>query len=85
MSGRTGRIHAATLDSRRLQRVLRLLEGGRPHSTRAIVRKAQVVAVNAVVAELRQHGAEITCVRRQRPNGRGFYHLYTMTKAPEAK
>lgn len=82
MTRATGHIHAAPLSSPRLQRVLRLLDGGRPHSTRAIVRKAQVVAVNAVIAELRQHGAEITCVRRQRPNRQGFYHLYTMTKAP---
>jgi hypothetical protein len=82
MARATGHIHAAPLSSPRLQRVLRVLDGGRPQSTRAIVRKAQVVAVNAVIAELRQHGATITCVRRQRPNGRGFYHLYTMTKAP---
>jgi len=66
-----GRIKAATLDSPRLQRVLQLLIDGRPRTTRDIVRKARVMAVNAVIAELRHHGAEITCTRKACPNGGG--------------
>ena len=40
-------IRAAALTSKRLQRVLQLLADGRPHTTRDIVRKARVMAVNA--------------------------------------
>lgn len=79
-------MNAATLASRRLQRVLAVLADGRPHTTRSIVRKARVVAVSACIAELRQLGAEITCVRRaaRSPMGEGRIWLfdYTMTKAP---
>lgn len=78
-----GRIHAAPLTSPRLQRVLALLSDGKPRTTRDIVRKARVVAVNACVAELREHGAEISCVRQATPYGWRFY--YTMTKAPDPK
>ena len=78
-----GHIHAATLASPRLLRVLQLLSDGKPRTTRDIVRKARVMAVPACVAELRHHGAEITCVREQTPYGPRFY--YTMTKAPDPK
>lgn len=78
---------AASLSSERLQRVLAVLADGRPHTTRAIVRKARVMAVSACISELRQHGAEITCVRRsaKSPRGEGRIWLfdYTMTKAPQ--
>lgn len=73
-------MNAAPLSSPRLQRVLALLRDGRPHTTRMIVRKARVMAVNACVAELRQHGAEILC-HRARVNGAWRYY-YTMTKGP---
>lgn len=82
MSGPTGSIHAAPLTSPRLRRVLALLSDGKPRTTRDIVRRARVMAVNAVVAELRQHGAEIKCVRQAAPNGGGWRFYYTMTKAP---
>ncbi len=78
-------MHAATLQSPRLQKVLRLLADGRPHTTRDIVRRAGVMAVNACVAELRTHGAEITCVRQLAPKGFGWVWYYTMTKGPTAK
>ena len=73
-------MHAATLTSPRLQRVLILLSGGRPYTSRQIVRKAHVLAVNSVISELRQNGAEITCVR-QLLRDRWVYY-YTMTKGP---
>lgn len=76
-------IHAAPLTSARLQRVLRLLEDGRPHTTRQIVRRAHVVAVNAIIAELRFHGAEIACRVEVLPDGRGRRYYYTMTKGPD--
>jgi len=74
-------MHAARLTSPRLQRVLRLLGDGRAHTTRQIVRRAQVCAVNAIIAELRQHGAEITCERRKQGGRWRFY--YTMLKGPK--
>lgn len=73
-------MHAAPLTSPRLQRVLALLGDGRPHTTRDIVRKARVMAVNACISELRQHGAEITCDAQIVRGQRRFY--YTMTRKP---
>lgn len=73
-------MHAAPLTSPRLQRVLALLADGRPRTTREIVRKARVMAVNACVSELRQHGAEIVCTVQVVNGQRRFF--YTMTKAP---
>lgn len=73
-------MRAAPLTSPRLQRVLKLLRDGRPHTTREIVRKASVVAVNSCVAELREHGAEILCAVKTINGQRRFY--YTMLKGP---
>ena len=83
MSRATGSIHAAPLTSPRLQRLLALLSDGKPRTTRDIVRKARVMPVNTCVAELRSHGAEITCIRQATPNGKGWRIYYTMTKAPD--
>ena len=80
--GALGHIHAAPLTSPRLQRVLALMADGKPRTTRDIVRKARVMAVNACMAELRHHGAEIQCVRQAARNGGGWRFYYTMTKAP---
>jgi hypothetical protein len=74
-------MHAAPLTSPRLQRTLTVLSDGRAHSTRDIVRRARVMAVNAVISELRQHGAEITCTAEVKEGQRRF--SYTMTKAPK--
>lgn len=80
-----GRIHAASLSSPRLRRVLKVLSDGRAHTTRDIVRRARVMAVSACVAELRTHGAVIDCVRQAAPSGVGTCFWYTMTKAPPLK
>jgi hypothetical protein len=85
MSGRMGRIKAARLDSPRLQRVLRLLSDGRPHTTRTILRRANVCCVNTVIAELRHHGAEIECVVQPSHAGLRRRWTYRMTKAPDPK
>jgi hypothetical protein len=77
-------MHAATLASPRLQRVLALLSDGRPHTTRQIVRGARVMAVSACIAELRACGAEILCQRRPGPPGFGPRFYYTLIKRPEA-
>lgn len=75
-------MHAASLSSPRLQRVLKVLEGGRAQSTRDIVRRGKVMAVSAIISELRQHGAEINCTVEVKGDGQRRY-LYTMTKAPK--
>ncbi|PKP63247.1 MAG: hypothetical protein CVT86_05725 [Alphaproteobacteria bacterium HGW-Alphaproteobacteria-8] len=74
-------MHAAPLTSPRLQRVLAVLGDGRAHTTRDIVRRGRVMAVNACVAELRAHGAEISCTARIITGRRRFFYL--MTKGPE--
>lgn len=76
-------MHAARLSSPRLQRVLRLLADGKPRTTREIVHVARVMAVNACVAELRSHGAEITCTQIRVNGTRRFF--YRMTKEPDRK
>lgn len=73
-------MHAASLTSPRLQRVMALLSDGQQHTTRDIVRRARVMAVNACVSELRAHGAEIDCTQRLKDGQRLFY--YRMTKGP---
>lgn len=74
-------MNAAPLSSPRLQRVLSVLKDGRPHTTREIVRKGRVMAVNACISELRQHGAAIHCESRHVNGARRFY--YTMLKGPK--
>jgi biotin operon repressor len=57
-------MHSARLErSPRLQRVLALLSDGQSHSTRDIIARAHVCAVNSAVAELRDNGIPITCSR----------------------
>lgn len=74
-------MHAASLSSPRLVRVLKLLSDGRAHSTREIARRAHVCAINSCVAELRAHGAEIHCERLRVKDEWRFF--YTMTKKPD--
>ncbi len=75
-------MHAATLTSPRLQRVLKVLSDGRPHTTRDIVRKGRVMAVSACISELRENGAEIGCVKAPAKSHAGWVWTYTMTKGP---
>ena len=57
-------MNAANLEkSDRLKRVADLLKSGRPYSTMEIIHKAQVCAVNSIVAELRENGFDIVCNR----------------------
>lgn len=64
-------MRAANLEtSERLQRVAALLADGREYTTRTIIRKARVCAVNTAIAELRENGLDIRC----RKKGRRFYY-----------
>lgn len=56
--------HARIERSPRLQRVDRLLDDGKWHSTMDIVQGARVCAVNSIVAELRKNDRLIDCERR---------------------
>ncbi len=79
---RMGRIHAAPLTSPRLQACLRLLADGQWRTTRQILRRTGVCAVNTVISELRFRGAEIECEQRRRQSGHGRVWYYRMTKEP---
>ena len=73
-------LHAARLDrSDRLRRVLRLLSDCREHSTRDIVRGADVCAVNSIVSELRANGIAVSC----RVENKIYY--YRLGHAPAQK
>lgn len=68
--GQAGRIRYARVEnSPRLQRALELLQDGQWHSTRDIVRAADVCAVNSIITELRCNGYDIIT----RCTGRGRY------------
>ena len=58
--------------SERLQRVFNVLLDGLEHTTRNIIRKAHVCAVNSIISELRYNGANIECERR---GSKWFYRL----------
>ena len=73
-------MHAARLSrSPRLQRVHAYLEGGAERSTREIVLGAEVCAVNAAIAELRENGAQITCRQSTSLRGERLW-LYRMVR-----
>lgn len=66
-------MHNATLDrSSRLQRVLKVLLGGKRYTTRDLMRKARVCAVNSCVAEIRENGIGVCC---EREGGKWYYWL----------
>jgi hypothetical protein len=77
--GRTGRIHYARIEnSPRLQRLDRFLQDGNWHSTREVMRGADVCAVNTAVDELRENGRDVRCERR----GRYWYYRMLTNDSP---
>lgn len=58
--------------SKPLQRVYNLLSDGREYTTRQIIRKARVCAVNAILPELARNGIPYKCQRR------GKYWYYSL-------
>ena len=77
--------NAAKLSSSsRLKRALKALrEADGEISTRELLRQADICAVNSVIDELRQNGAEITCRQAHEDGERRFY--YTLLKEPGSK
>ena len=62
MNALMGLCHAARLsNSPRLQRVLALLERGGRYSTRDIIARADVCAVNSIATELKANGIPVRC------------------------
>lgn len=75
-------MHAAALDrSARLQRVRDVLADGDWHSTRDIVVRADVCAVNSCIAELRHGGLVIHCRQGRGAEG-GRIWEYRMEPRP---
>ena len=71
-------MHAASIDSSpRLQRVRDLLAEGGEYSTMEICVRANVCAVNSIVAELRANGCAISCRQCLSDNGNRIW-LYCM-------
>lgn len=50
--------------SDRLKRVLKVLKRGGAYSTRDLIRKAKVCAVNSCISEIRANGKRVGCFRR---------------------
>jgi len=66
-------MHSAKLNkSLRLQRVLKVLLDGNKHTTRDIIRKAHVCAVNSIISEIRDNGFKVMCERKA---NKWFYWL----------
>jgi len=73
----------ANMCSDRLRRVVRAMKDGRWHSTRDIMRRADVCAVNSCIAELRCNGAEIeTDIRTVDGRRIWFYRMTTVPPLP---
>lgn len=67
---------ASVAKSKRLKRVLAVLNDGKEHTTRDLVVLAEVCAVNSIIAELRVNGYQIDCRRD------GDVWLYRLTSSP---
>lgn len=72
--------HARLSSSARLQAVLSALQSAGELSTRQIILRAGVCAVNSCIAELRANGAIIECRQEVREGKRLF--LYSLIQAP---
>ncbi len=72
-------MHSAKLKtSKRLQRTLAVLKQGKA-TTRQIIRKAHVCAVNSIITELRANGMKINC----RCLGRGIFEYELKKRKPQ--
>lgn len=71
-----GMIHYAKLaGSARLQKVLRHLSDGQPHTTLDIIQATGMCAINSIVTELRMNGIRIKCNAVKGFRGRYEYTL----------
>lgn len=74
--------HARIHTSPRLRRTLKVLqEAEGPLTTLELSQRAQICAVNSVIAELRENGAEINCWQAVEDCQRRFY--YRLLKSPK--
>ena len=69
-------IHYAQLaNSARLQKVLRYLCDGQPHTTLEIIQATGMCAINTIITELRMNGIRIKCNAVKGFRGRYEYTL----------
>lgn len=74
--------HARLNTSPRLRRTLKVLQEAQSEmTTYELSRAADICAVNSVIAELRENGAEITCRQAVKDGQRRFY--YRLMKSPK--
>ncbi len=74
--------HARLHTSPRLRRTLKVLQEAQGEmTTYELSRAADICAVNSVIAELRENGAEITCRQAVKDGQRRFY--YRLMKSPK--
>lgn len=74
--------HACLHTSPRLRRTLKVLQEAQGEmTTYELSRAADICAVNSVIAELRENGAEITCRQAVKDGQRRFY--YRLMKSPK--
>lgn len=70
-----------------LQRVLKVLriarsQGDGSITTMQISKRAKILAVNSVMAELRENGCQISCEQRRDADGKPRWH-YRLEKEPK--
>lgn len=63
--------HAKLQNSMRLKRVMAVLRKGGAYTTRDLIRRAHVCAVNSIISALRENGKRIDCFRK----GRKYYYM----------
>lgn len=74
--------HRNLATSKPLQRVYKLLKSGGEFTTRQIIRKAGVCAVNAIMPELARNGVQYTCERR---GNLWYYRMEMPLERPEVQ
>jgi hypothetical protein len=72
--------HRNLATSKPLQRVYNLMKSGGEFTTRQIIRKAHVCAINAIMPELARNGVAYKCQRR---GNKWYYRLEMPLERPE--
>ena len=73
-------------NNRRYNAVLNILSDHCWHSTRELVQRSGMCAINTIISELRQHGCEIECRQVRRPAyGTQHFFEYILNHAPTDK
>lgn len=69
-------MNAAKLSkSERLSRVMKVLRGGGAYTTRDLIRRANVCAVNSIISEIRANGYRVGCKMRMEAGRRVWVYM----------